>query len=85
MALHFNNAVPSTASVWFIGPCKIMGGGLSVKTKRQTHIQKILTSMTFSHLNILTLKSKIKYTKSFTIIKTYFAFSISIVFFNYIH
>lgn len=37
VALHFSRAVPSTASVWLMGPWRMMGGGLSVKTE-QRHI-----------------------------------------------
>lgn len=34
VALHFSRAVPSTASVWLTGPWRMMGGGLSVRTKQ---------------------------------------------------
>lgn len=74
VALHFSNAVPSTASVWLAGPCRIMGGGLSVKTKGQRYFQNILTSIKFNSLDI---ESKVKALKS-TLLITYSAYSVSI-------
>lgn len=52
MALHFSNAVPSTASVWLAGPCRIIGGGLSVKTKGQRYFSGYFNFMKFGSLYI---------------------------------
>ena len=52
--------MPSTANVWLAGPCRIIGGGLSVKTKTQRHFQDILTSMKFRKLYIVHSHSKSK-------------------------
>lgn len=78
VALHFSNAVPSTASVWLAGPCRIMGGGLSVKTKGQRNFQNILTAIKFSSLDI---ESKVKAPKSILLI----TYSVSIKYLSSVH